>query len=197
MQSRTTTQILDSLRDPANSAAWRQFDERFRPVLAAFARRRGLSDDDAEDVAQAALGQFAADYREGRYDRTRGRLSSWLIGIAQNRAADALRRRRRDGDPRGESALAHVADDAPPQSEWGQAVQRAAFERALRALRGDTRLSERTVRAFELAALRHMPAEAVAAECAMTVSEVYVAKNRVIKKLREIVEQFTREYDEA
>ncbi|MBL0921707.1 MAG: amidase, partial [Phycisphaerales bacterium] len=81
-------------------------------------------------------------------------------------------------------------------TEWDGPVT-AAFERALRALRGDTRLSERTVRAFELAALRHMPAEAVAAECAMTVSEVYVAKNRVIKKLREIVEQFTREYDEA
>ena len=58
---------------------------------------RGL----AEDVTQEA---FLAVWRSGaRYDRARGSVLTWLLGIVHNRAIDALRRgavhdRRRAGD---------------------------------------------------------------------------------------------------
>src|SRR3981081_2722185 len=48
--------------------------------------RRGV----AEDVTQAA---FLALWRSGaRYDRTRGSVRTWVLGIVHNRAIDALRR---------------------------------------------------------------------------------------------------------
>ena len=48
--------------------------------------RRGL----AEDVIQEA---FLALWRSGtRYDRTRGSVRTWVLGIVHNRAIDALRR---------------------------------------------------------------------------------------------------------
>jgi RNA polymerase sigma-70 factor, ECF subfamily len=44
----------------------------------------------AEDVTQEA---FLAIWRSGaRYDRTRGSVRSWVLGIVHNRAIDALRR---------------------------------------------------------------------------------------------------------
>lgn len=55
----------------------------------------------AEDVVQEA---FLALWRSGaRYDRTRGSVRTWALGIVHNRAIDALRRsnvhdRRRAGD---------------------------------------------------------------------------------------------------
>jgi RNA polymerase sigma-70 factor (ECF subfamily) len=58
---------------------------------------RGL----AEDVTQEA---FLAVWRSGaRYDRARGSVRTWLLGIVHNRASDALRRgavhdRRRSAD---------------------------------------------------------------------------------------------------
>jgi len=194
--TKTTTQLLESLRNPSNEDLWREFDDRYRPVLFALARSQGLGEEDAAEVAQLTLAQFSNDYRAGRYDRGRGRLSSWIIGIARNRIADHGRQRRRQRLERGESALVDVADDASLAEAWESARRRVVFERALNVLRNDTRMGERTIKAFELCAIRNAPAEAAAEECGMTVAEVYVAKNRAIKKLREIVAEFTQEYDE-
>lgn len=196
MLTRTTTQLLESLKDPSNQGSWSALDERYRPVLAAFARRLGLGEDDAAEVAQLTLSEFAADYRAGRYDRSRGRLSSWMIGIARNRVADRARAMARQRQLRGESALAEVPDESTVTEAWETARQKVVFERALAVLRSETRLNDRTILAFELCALRNTPPESAAAECGMTVAEVYVAKNRAIKKLREIVSQLTREFED-
>jgi RNA polymerase sigma-70 factor (ECF subfamily) len=194
--TRTTTQILESLRDPANAGLWQMFDDRYRPVVFAFARRQGLSEEEAGEVAQVTLAQFTADYRAGRYQRDKGRLSSWIIGIARNRVIDAGRAKARRRGERGESALVEVPDQAAAESDWREARQKVILERAMDVLRSETKMDERTIRAFDLCAIRNVPAETAAAECGMTVNEVYVAKNRAIKKLREIVAAFTQEFDD-
>src|SRR4051812_28967466 len=75
---------------------------------------RGL----AEDVAQEA---FLAIWRSGaRYDRARGSVRTWVLGIVHHRAIDALRRnkvhdRRRGGD---DSVLERVQapEDTPAEA---------------------------------------------------------------------------------
>lgn len=193
---RTTTQLLESLKESSNDALWQQFDDRYRPVLAAFARTQGLSEEDAAEVAQQTLAQFAADYKAGGYDRNRGRLSSWMLGIARNRVIDRARVRQRERMQRGESVLVQLADEPTATEAWESARRRTIFERALDILRADTRLDQRTILAFELCAIRDASAQTAAEQCGMTVAEVYVAKNRAIKKLRDIVAQLTQEFDE-
>ena len=196
MLTQTTTQLLDSLRDSANAESWQLFDLRYRPVLLAFARQRGLSDEDAADVAQTTLVSFVADYQKGRYDRTRGRLSSWIIGIASHRIADLQRAAYRQRISRGESAIEHEPAPADEAAVWEAAVRKVILQRAMTELHSQSRFDPRTLRAFELCAVRGVPADAAAAECGMTVAEVYVAKNRVIGKLREIVASLTSEFVE-
>ena len=105
MLTRTTTALLDDLADPANEAVWHDFDARYRPVLVGFGRRLGLGAEDAADAAQDALARFVRSYREGRYDRGRGRLSSWIIGIARNCIVDQMRTRAARHEERGISAM--------------------------------------------------------------------------------------------
>jgi RNA polymerase sigma-70 factor (ECF subfamily) len=77
----------------------------------------------AEDVTQDA---FLALWRSGaRYDRARGSVRTWALGIVHHRAVDALRRhdvhsRRRAGDEGIEESL-----EAPQRTEL-QAIENAA-----------------------------------------------------------------------
>lgn len=189
----TTTALLESLRDPAAADVWREFDARFRPLITAFAVRLGLGPGEAEDVAQETLVEFVAAYRAGKYDRTRGRLSSWIIKIAHHRISHWLRGAGRAAGQRGESSpavLADLGDPARLTAVWEDEERRVIAVRAMEVLRAG-RMEMPTLRAFELFAVRGVPAEETARECGMTVQEVYGAKRRVTGRLREIAGQLT------
>jgi RNA polymerase sigma factor (sigma-70 family) len=193
----TTSVLLAALHDPANQTVWEAFDARFRPILTAVAQHLGLNREDGAEVAQQTLVEFARDYRAGKYDRSRGRLSSWIIGIARHRVIDMQRRKGRRGEWRGESALANLADEQQLTQIWEAEQQRAIFNEALAELREKTRTSETTLHVFEQVALEGVPPETVSAESGLTVAEVYRVKNRITKRLREIVARITEVYEEA
>lgn len=192
----TTTALLASLKDSNEEGVWREFDDRYRPVLHAFARKLGLNRTDAEELAQSTLAEFTQAYRDGRYDRSKGRLSSWIIAIARNQAAERWRARGRAAGGRDDSVLDQVPDEQHATRLWTAEQERTIFARAWELVCSAGRTSESTLKAFELVAIRGMPAAAVAAECGLTVDEVYVAKSRVSRRLREVVEELTAAYTE-
>ena len=187
MITRTTTAMLEDLTDSTNQQAWREFDGRYRPILVAFSRRLGLHDADAADIAQETLARVVKSYRAGRYDRSRGRLHSWIVGIAQNciydhQKADSARR-----EQRGVSAIMDLPGRDQLTELWNQQCEQEILQQALEMLKEETRTDARTIRAFELFALRHQPPDEVARELGLAVNDVYLAKHRCLKRLRAIV----------
>ena len=83
MITATNTELLIGLADPQNRAVWQMFHDRYRPLLITFAKRLGLKEADAEDAAQEALIAFVASYQDGKYQRDKGRLRTWLSAIAR------------------------------------------------------------------------------------------------------------------
>ena len=83
----------------------------------------------AEDVVQEA---FLSLWRSGaRYDRNRGSVRTWLLGIVHNRSIDALRRRtvRDRGRVREEGIEERVAAPDRTDVELPAARRRAKFAR--------------------------------------------------------------------
>lgn len=179
MLSRTSTTLLDGLRDPANDAAWRRFYARYTPMLHSYARRVGLSDADAQDAVADALCTFVRAYRDGRYDRTRARLKSWLGGIAHYKIR-RLRERRA-----GVTLDPNLPDLSEPDPDFDREWQLERLNEALEMLRGE--IEPDTYQAFDLYALKDWPAEKVACFLGVSTNVVYIAKTRVLKRLREIV----------
>lgn len=193
--TRTTTRLLDALRDYSNEPAWEHIDSRYRPVLAGLARRLGLSEAEADEVAQQSLAEFVRAFREGRYDRTKGRLSSWILGIAHHITLNTIRQGRRAA-AFGAAALAEIPDEDTLRSIWEDERDRAILARALGMLRDESAVEDRTLLAFELFAIRGVPVSEAATRCGMSADQVYVAKSRVTKRLRELVDRLTAAFEE-
>jgi len=70
----TSVTLLEKMRG-GNEEAWQRFCARYEPVILSLARRAGLQEDDARDVAQETLVAFIEAFRRGKYDRDRGQLA--------------------------------------------------------------------------------------------------------------------------
>ena len=185
----TTTLLLNSLKDEKDAAAWGAFDARYRRVIEDFARSAGLSHDEAAEVAQQTLVDFVASYRAGRYAREKGRLHSWIIGIAQHKVTDCFRAMAKGGRAAGGSMSFDLSDSTKVAEVFEQHMHKAIFAEAMERLRSEGQTDERTLRAFELVAIRESTVEAAARECDMKPAEVYVAKHRVLARLRKIADE--------
>lgn len=194
MLTTTNTLLLEGLADPENDAIWREFHGRYQPVLVAFARRFGLTDDQAEDATQEALLRFVEEYRAGRYERSRGRLRSWIFAIARARILDSKRERGRNDAWRGESALANVPGDDELESAWEDEWRRAILRQGIHELRTGTNTDPKTIRTFELLALEERAPQEVAELMGSTVNAVYVAKHRALDRLRVILTRLTEDF---
>lgn len=185
--TRTTTALLEGLRDVQNAETWEHFDRRYRPVLAAIGRRFGLSDAEAADIAQETMIDFLTGYQQGRYDRSKGRLRMWLIGIQRRRLAMLYRQRARRGTPRGDSIIQDAPEESDLDKAWDEEKRQMVLMDAMDELRATSNMAERTIRAFELVALRGVPAAQAAEELDISVDEIYVAKSRCLSKLRDLI----------
>jgi RNA polymerase sigma factor (sigma-70 family) len=194
--TRTTTRLLEGLFDPAAEAVWQEFDRRYRPIIVGLARKLGLPDQDAADVAQETLARFVRAYRAGEYDRTRGRLRSWIIGIAKYRIADAQRARAEQRGWRGDSIISGVPEQHELDTIWDVERRQAILRQAVDELRAESRMSDKTIHAFEMLTFHRQSPAAVAEELGTTLNDVYQAKNRVAGRLREIVARLESLYDE-
>ena len=99
--------------------------------------RRGL----AEDVVQEA---FLSVWRSGaRYDRARGSVRSWVLGVVHNRAIDALRRHeaRQSRDVVDET----VAERLPASELTDAEAARREESRAVRGALGELPAEQRKV----------------------------------------------------
>jgi RNA polymerase sigma-70 factor (ECF subfamily) len=189
----THLSLLARLRDGADAEAWREFDDRYRELLFAFARRRGLQPADAEDVAQDVLAAAHRAMPTFAYDPARGSFRGWLKTAAV-RAVIKLRRGGRDAlahpteelDPGGGAAVDSAAEEAWT-AEWRRYHLRLATAKARREFRPET------MRVFEAVALDRRPAADVAAAYGLSLDAVYQAKSRVTARIREFVREQVEE----
>lgn len=192
----TSTLLLDALRDPSNQGVWQQYVARYRPPLLGYARRLGVSAEDAEDVAQQVLLTFCAAYRDGRYDRERGRLRTWLFAIAYREIMNWHRAARGRPPATGNDADAQRVASLPADSdaealweqEWRDTILRACLEQVR------TEVHETTYQAFQRFVLDDRPALDVAAELGISQNAVFLAKRRVLQRVKELLPSIEEAY---
>lgn len=195
MDERTTTALLNGLHETGNDQAWLDLDARCRPIMLAVARRLGLRDTEAEDVVQSAMTNFVQAYRQGKYQRERGRLSAYLVTILRSRAMDHWRRNNRHEVGGADGVQSDQLSDAQVTRIWFDERQNQLLRQALDELR-DHGADEGMLSAFELFGIRGVDIGEVTRRLGMTREEVYNAKYRITQRLRPIVARLDDLYED-
>ncbi len=186
----TPATLLERVRNPANQEAWERFVQLYTPLLYSWAGQTGLRDQDATDLVQEVFVLLLQKLREFRYDRD-GSFRGWLRTVLRNKWHELNRRRvPAPVDTRGE--LLGELPDRAECADLDEAEYRACLvQRALELVQGD--FAPATWQAWQQFAIAGKPAAEVAHELNMTPHAVYLAKARVLRRLRQEVAGFLDE----
>jgi RNA polymerase sigma factor (sigma-70 family) len=181
----THSTFLAALKDRSNEQAWRTFDQLYRPMLVHYALSRGLTQDDAEDVTQQCV-QVVVE-QIGDYEHS-GRFKTWLHTIIERKICDVFRRRR---ELQGDSSFWDRQPEEHPHLEetWDRQWWTAHLRHCAATVRHD--IAESTYAAFVAFAIEEQPASVVAQRLGLNVNQVYVAKHRVLERIRGLLLELT------
>lgn len=190
--SATQPSLLSRVRDPADQAAWREFESKYRELILRYCRRRGLQATDAEDVLQGTLLKLMRSLPGFVYDPSRGRFRDYLCRAVRNAIADLTVRQSSRPRPVDTEVLENVLEPQPADEQWEEEWTDHHYRQAMATVRST--FEPQSVAVFERL-LAGDPVEGVAAAFGMNVLAVHKVKQRVKERLQQLIETQIAEED--
>jgi RNA polymerase sigma-70 factor (ECF subfamily) len=191
----TRPSLLVRLKFPRDEQAWVEFVEIYEPLVRRLARRSGLQGADAEDLTQEVFRAVAGAIDRWDPDPARGSFRAWLSRIARNLIVNLLaaRRRRSAGYGTGDTDIVAFLEAQPAPEGQDSALfdveyRRRLFAWAAERIRGG--FHEATWQAFWRTGVEGQDVHSVAKALGMSPGAVYVARSRVMARLRREIESF-------
>jgi len=190
----TRPSLLLRLRNPRDSEAWSTFVETYTPLVYTYCRRRGLQPSDVADVTQEVMAQVLRSIPDFTYQPERGRFRDWLGTITRTKLLRFLSKNARAGKGGDAAAEELTRQVEAPESDtlWTEGFHARVLEVAMNRARPD--FQEVTWTIFERAWVRGQAAPEVARELGVPIESVYIAKSRVLKRLRSEVVMLAEDY---
>ena len=184
--SETSASLLDRLRQSDQPQAWHCLVDVYAPMIRRWLSRYGVREHDADDIMQEVLTVLIRRVPEFERERT-GSFRRWLRTITVNCLRDYAKRHFKHTATGGSEFAAMVeqlADDQSGQSQiWEQEHQQHLIDWLLERIRPE--FQETTWLAFHSVAIEGKPAKVVAEQCGITTNAVFIAKSRVLSRLRQ------------
>jgi RNA polymerase sigma-70 factor (ECF subfamily) len=187
----TRASLLVRIRDGRDHQAWQQFVQLYAPVVYGFARRRGLQDADAADVMQDVLRSVARAATRLEYDPARGSFRGWLYTVARNKIFNFLEAARHNlgraaGGAEARERLESLANcELDLAGTWDEEYERNLAALAMKRVQEE--VLPATWQAFWQTAVEGKHAREVSEALGMSAGNIYVARSRVLARLKEEV----------
>lgn len=174
----TPLTLLQRLKGPQSAAAWDRFVSLYSPLLFAWCKRLGLKDEPAADLVQDVLLILVRRLPTFEHDGVH-RFRGWLRTVLVN----CWRGRRQRTAEVSLDATHEPAVEASTAAFIEQEYLQLLTQRAVQVMQSD--FEPTSWQAFWKMVVEGKPAQTVADELALSVGAVYVAKSRVLRRLRE------------
>ncbi|HZV05747.1 MAG TPA: RNA polymerase sigma factor [Gemmataceae bacterium] len=185
--SPTSATLLERLRDRADSEAWQRLVDLYSPLLSGWLRRHAMQSADEDDLVQEVLLTVAREAPQFQHSGRPGAFRSWLRTILANRLREFWRDRRLQPAGTGDSDIVGMLDqledpDSSLSHLWDQEHDQHIARRLLAMI--EPQFAPATWQTFRRVVLEGARPDAVAAEMGLTVNAVFIAKSRVLQRLR-------------
>lgn len=178
----TSVSLLKRLQSDQKEIAWERFVELYAPLIFYWAKKHGLNPTDQTDLVQEVLVIVQSKLEEFQYDPKR-RFRGWLRTITINKANDVHRRNARRPESGHEETIIQVTTENEADLFAEQEYRRFLVKRALNVMQSE--FPESTWKACYKSVVEGQPAAQIARDLDITVNMVYLAKSRVLGRLRE------------
>ena len=168
-------------------AAWEEFYAKYRAMICAVGKKRGIAPEDSEDLVQEVMLICCKRIGSFFYDRSRGHFRSFLVAIVQNIAWQMLRRKK----PLPDVPVPEY--DASLDLEFMREYEQFLLDALLAQLR--KRVGSSTYSAFDMLWLQEMPVEEVARITRKSAGALYLIRHRCLRILRRCISEIPEAAD--
>jgi RNA polymerase sigma-70 factor (ECF subfamily) len=177
----TSASLLERAQTTGSGEAWNTLVRLYTPLLQAWLTSAGLQSADRDDITQRVLEILVRQLATFRHNGRTGAFRAWLRGITVNLLREFWRDR---PSPATDSILQQLSDPGGQLSLlWDNQHDRHVLHSLLELVRPE--FSVATWTAFTRVAVDGVPPRQVAEELGMSVNSVFVAKARVLARLRQ------------
>ena len=184
----TSLSLLARLRQSPESETWDRLIEIYAPLIRTWLRKYDVQGSDADDLVQEVLLAVTKDLSRFQHGGQPGAFRGWLKAILVNRLRNFWRKRDRQPQAQGDSDLnERLAQLEDPASELTRIWNRQHDQFVLQQLlaRVEPHFTAQTWQAFRRVALDGVRADVVALELDLSLNAVFIAKSRVLSRLRQ------------
>jgi RNA polymerase sigma-70 factor (ECF subfamily) len=192
-----TRQSLLVRAQAGDEGAWQDLTDLYRPLIVGWLRHQAVPASEVDDLVQDIFLSVVRNLSSFRHSGRRGAFRSWLRAIAHSRACDFWRARGRQALASGDSDVAEALRQLEdPDSELNRQWDEEHNQYVLRCLLDvmELEFETSTVQAFRRVALEGASSEQAAQELGLSVGAVYIAKSRVLHRLRQEAEGLIDEF---
>jgi RNA polymerase sigma-70 factor (ECF subfamily) len=191
----TRQSLVARLQNTRDEAAWSEFLTIYEPLILRIMVNYGLQESDARDVCQQVLMAVAKDVGQWKSDGQHRSFRRWLSQIARNRilkfVVKARSRLQATGGTDAQVRLEAQPDLASISVEIECEYRRQLLQSAARQIRAE--FHDSTWQAFWRTSVLGQSVAEVAARLGMSAGNVYVARSRIIARLRKKISEVPNE----
>ena len=174
---------------PQREVAWRDFYDRYAPMIGGFARKMGAKPPEIADVIHDVLLGFFRVSPQFVYDPSRGRFRGYLKTCTWRVLTIHLKERLA---PDGRALISVDDNDILVEHAWNDIWETERLQRAIDVAREECQQNParaRTFRAFTMYVLLERSADDVARELSISVASVHQAKSRISRLIKQTMQE--------
>lgn len=191
----TSVSLILRVASQNDVEAWEQFVEIYQPLVYRIAVARGFQDADAHDLVQEVMSRVARSVSGWDPNAEQGTFRGWISRIARNLVIDFLRHKKHLPQTGDHSEIIRMVEsrveETPESNYFDLEHEKQLFGYAADQIRDQ--FQPTTWQAFWRTAVQQESIQEVGCDLGLTRGAVYIARCRVMAKLKETVQQLQRQ----